>query len=70
MLMGAIFPVTCGSLMLMLMLPALGMLMAMLSNGKADGNGNGRGIMAIHHVTCGNANCNAHDNADGMPFTL
>ena len=29
-------------------------------------------VMAIHPVTCGNANGNgfANDNGDGMPFTL
>ena len=29
-------------------------------------------VMAIHPVTCGNANGNgyAHDNGDGMQFTL
>ena len=29
-------------------------------------------VMAIHPVTCGNANGNgyARDNCDGMPFTL
>ena len=54
------------------MLMALAMLMAMLMLMPKAVVTLMVTVMAIHPVTCGNANGNgyAHDNGDGMPITL
>ena len=66
-----IFPVTCGSLMLMLTLMVLAMLMAMLTLMPIAMVMLMVRALPIHPVTRGNANGNgyAHDTGDGMPFT-